>query len=299
MIERVAFGEDGTRLYVREREGPSPPTPGLEGVTAVLCDGIACDGFIWKYLWDDLSRVVRVVHWNYRGHGRSAAPADPARLELVDHAKDLDAVRRAVGDPPVVVFGHSMGCQVALEAYRLRPEGMRGLVLITGSYGRVTHTFRGTSLLAQMLPRMIERVDAHPELARALWSRLPAEMALKIGRLTGDFDGGAIRVEDLVPYMRHMVDIDLPMFLRMLHAAGEHSAEAHLAEVAVPALVIAGDKDQFTPPAYTERMATGIPGAEFVLLPGATHVAALERREVVEETVERFLREKVAAWRAA
>ena len=98
----------------RRRSGPS-------AVTAVLCDGIVCDGFIYKYLWEDLARFVSVAHWNYRGHGRSALPADPDRISVEDHGADLDAVRRHIGDPPVVLIGHSFGTQVALEAYRRRP----------------------------------------------------------------------------------------------------------------------------------------------------------------------------------
>src|SRR5262245_2044873 len=116
---RFATGRDGTRIYVRQREGPratdlDPPPPRL---TALLTDGIACDGFIWKYLWDVLARWVDVAHWHYRGHGRSGKPVDPNAIGVVDHAHDLDAVRRAIGDGPVVLFGHSMGCQVALEAF--------------------------------------------------------------------------------------------------------------------------------------------------------------------------------------
>src|SRR5262249_2399035 len=118
-----AVGRDGTRIHVRHREGPVS-----SGVTAILCDGIACDGFIWKYLWDDLARQVSVAHWNSRGHGRSGSPADPSAIEIVDHAADLDAVRRTLGDGEVVLFGHSMGCQVVLEGYRLRPEKVRGIV---------------------------------------------------------------------------------------------------------------------------------------------------------------------------
>src|SRR5438874_13510923 len=106
---RFALGRDGTRIYVRKREGPS-------GVTAILCDGIACDGFIWKYLWDDLAKVVSVAHWNYRGHGRSSKPEDPKAIEFEENAHDLSAVREAIGDPECVLFGHSMGCQVALES---------------------------------------------------------------------------------------------------------------------------------------------------------------------------------------
>ena len=204
-------------------------------MTAVLCDGIACDGFIWKYLWEDLARTVSVAHWNYRGHGRSALPADPKRIELTDHASDLDAVRAAIGDPPVVLIGHSMGCQVALEAYRKRREKVLGLVLICGSSGRVTHTFKGTNVLAQLLPKLVARVEKYPDIARAIVSRVPAAVAIRYALVMGEVDKRAIDPEDILPYVKHMVDIDLPMFLRMLMAAGEHSASDLLPNVTVPA----------------------------------------------------------------
>jgi pimeloyl-ACP methyl ester carboxylesterase len=281
-----AAGRDGTRLYVRQHPGPSP-------VTAVLSDGIACDGFVWKYLWDDLTRVVSVAHWNYRGHGRSAPPVDPSAIELVDHARDLDAVRHALGDPEVVLFGHSMGCQVALEAFRLRREKVRGLVLICGSSGRITHTFKDTNVMAQWLPRVIEEVDAHPEIARAIWGHVPPEIALQIALRTGEVDTSAIAPGDLMPYMKHMVDIDPPMFLRMLRSAGEHSAADLLPTIDVPVLVLGGDRDTFTPARYAEEMAAAIPHSELMMAQGGTHVVPLERKAEVAARVDKFLRERV------
>ncbi len=284
-----AAGRDGTRIYVRDREGPAGGAP----VTAILSDGIACDGFIWKYLWDDLAHTVSVAHWNYRGHGRSALPVDPAAIDLVEHAHDLDAVRRSLGDGDVVLFGHSMGCQVALEAFRLRPEKVRGIALICGSSGRITHTFKGSNVMAQILPRFIERIDACPDIARAIWSRVPPEIALQVALLTGEVDRVAIVPEDLMPYMKHMVDIDLPMFLHMLLSAGEPSAADLLPRVDVPALVIAGDRDTFTPPRYAEEMAAAMPQAELMMVQGGTHVVPLERKEQVAARVEKFLKERV------
>lgn len=288
-----AAGRDGTRIYVRRRAGPGPYEPGKPAVTALLTDGIACDGFIWKYLWDDLARVVDVAHWNYRGHGRSGKPEDATAIELIDHAHDLDAVRRAIGDGPVVLFGHSMGCQVVLESYRLRPEGILGLVLICGSSGRITHSFKGTNILAQILPRIIARVDAHPEIARAIWGRMPADIALRFALLAGEVDKDAVLPEDLMPYMTHMVDIDPAMFLHMLRSAGDHSASDLLPQVSVPALVIAGDRDSFTPSRCAEEMAASLPLGELLMVAGGTHVVPLERKELVSERVEVFLRERV------
>jgi len=276
---------DGTRLFVRYRPHPLDEAR----PTAILCDGIACDGFIWKYLWDDLARHMNAVHWHYRGHGRSARPSDPAAIELVDHARDLDTVRRMVGAGPAVLFGHSMGCQVALEAFRLRREDVLGMVLICGSYGRVTHTFKGTDVMAQLLPRVIDAVDRHTRIARGLWGHLPPEVALRIALLTGEVDAASIVPADLLQYMKHMVDIDLPMFLRMLRSAGEHSARDMLGKIDVPVLVLAGDRDTFTPTRYAEEMAKLIPTADLKVLNG-THVIPIERKDQVAELIERFVR---------
>jgi pimeloyl-ACP methyl ester carboxylesterase len=267
---------------VRRRAGPSP-------VTAVLCDGIVCDGFIYKYLWDDLARFVSVAHWNYRGHGRSALPADPERISVEDHGADLDEVRRHIGDPPVVLIGHSFGTQVCLEAYRRRPEGVRAIVFLCGSSGRITHTFKNTALLAELLPSLTDFVARHPKLARGLWSRIPARAAVRIAQLTGDVDARALRGADLEPYFQHVAHVDFPMFLRMLSRAGEHTAEELLPELRCPVLIIAGDKDSFTPPAIAQRMAELIPNAELLMIPGGTHVAPLEHEELVALRIEKFL----------
>lgn len=283
--ESFASGPDGTRLYVRRRRGPAE-------VTALLSDGICCDGFIYKYLWDDLARTASVAHWNYRGHGRSAPPADPRQLDVAAHAADLDAVRRHLGDPPVVLVGHSFGTQVALEAYRLRPEGIRAMVFLCGSFGRVTHTFKGTDLLANLLPKLIEVARNHPRVARAIWSRVPPRVAVRIALMTGDVDPRTVNPDDIEPYFWHVAHIDFSMFLEMLAHAGEHSAEDLLPNVDVPVLIVAGDRDSFTPPELSEAMAEIMPRAELVMLPGGTHVAPLEHHELVALKIEKFLGEQ-------
>jgi pimeloyl-ACP methyl ester carboxylesterase len=284
-----AIASDGTRLFVRSKEGEH-----AEGSTrAFLCDGIVCDGFVWKYVWNDLAPILPLTHWHYRGHGRSARPRDAGRIDIPAHADDLKVVREHVGDPPCVIFGHSMGCQVALEEYRRYPDKVKGLVLICGTYGKVTATFKGTPILDLILPRLLDTVIKHEDMARAIWTRIPPEMALKIALRVGDIDPEKIRREDVLPYLKHMTHVDLPMFLKMLRAAGEHSAEDILPDVKVPTLVVAGEKDSFTPPFLAEAMAEAIPGAELVLIERGTHVASLEQHDFVDSRIAHFLRERV------
>ena len=280
--ESFARGADGTRLYFHRQAGPA-------GLTALLCDGLACDGFIWKYLWDELAEQLTVAHSHYRGHGRSGLPVDTEQIGVKALADDLDAVRRELGDPPVVLIGHSLGTQVALEAYRRRPEGIAALVLLCGSFGRITYTFKGSEALATMLPNLIEFATRHPTVTRAIWSSVPPRIAIAVARLTGDINLGAVRLEDVEPYFQHVSIVDFELFLRMLRAAGEHTAEDILPQVRVPVLVIAGAKDSFTPAAVSEAMAEAIPGAELEVIPSGTHLAPLEHHAEIAARISAFL----------
>ena len=278
--------DDGTRLFVRNAPTRSAVN---SGVRAFFCDGILCDGFIWKYLWNDLAEKCDVAHWHYRGHGRSGAPADPTQIDIAAHARDLMTVRRHFGDPPCILLGHSMGTQVCLEAWRLFPEHVKGIVLLCGSYGKVTQSFRGMPILDAILPKLMSVVDKQPDLVRAIWSRIPPEMAFRAAMLAGDVDPDNVRREDMLPYLRHMTHVDFAMFLRMLRSAGDHSAEEYLAQINVPVLIVAGEKDTFTPGSLSQFMAEQIPDAELLVVPAGTHVAPIEQPELIGARIKAFV----------
>jgi pimeloyl-ACP methyl ester carboxylesterase len=283
--ERFVEACDGTRIYARER-------PGETQLTALLCDGIACDGFIWRFLADDLLPVASVVHWNYRGHGRSHAPVDADRVDTAAFIDDLESVRGACIDGDVLLVGHSMGCQIALEAYRRNPRGVAGMVLICGTAGRMTHSFKDSDALARALPRLIARVEKSPRMARALWSNVPPEVSARVALALGEVDAG-VDPEDIVKYSDHVANLDLLMFLRMLQAVGDDTAEDLLPTVDVPTLVIAGLQDTFTPPHLAEAMAAQLPQSELMMVEGATHVVPIERRQLVRDRVQAFVNERI------
>ena len=178
-------------------------------------------------------------------------------------------------------------------AIRQRPEKVRGLVLLCGSFGNVTSTFQGTPLLELVLPKLVELADKAPEVVRAVWSRLPAQLSLKLALKAGEIDPARIHPEDILPYLSHMTHVDFPLFLRMLRAAGEHTAGDILPHIDVPVLVVAGERDSFTPSFLATAMAETLPKGELLIVPGGTHVAPLEQPELVDARITTFLRDRV------
>ena len=63
--------------------------------------------------------------------------------------------------------------------------------------------------------------------------------------------------------------------------------------VSVPTLVVAGDRDSFTPPEVSRAMSEAIPNAELVVLKGGSHLGPLERREEVRRAIVEFLERRV------
>lgn len=280
-----ALGADGTKLFYGVRG---------RGRNLALLDGIGCDGWAWNHIQPHLSSAHRVLHAHFRGHGRSGPLVDPNAHDIAALSDDMVRVLDAAHMEQVVLLGHSMGTQVALEVYRRAPERVRALVLICGSYGRITHTFHGNDWLHRVLPKLIEQVQKHKGVASALWGRLPPQFAFRIAGWLGEIDGVALASDDFRKYVEHLSDVDLDLYLSMLQKAGNHSAEDLLPSVAVPTLVIAAERDTFTPVEVCKPLAELIPNARYVELPGASHAAPLERASVINHEIDGFL--EAAGW---
>jgi pimeloyl-ACP methyl ester carboxylesterase len=91
------------------------------------------------------------------------------------------------------------------------------------------------------------------------------------------------------PFYDHMADIDAPTWLGLARSAAEHSAADLLPTVQVPTLVVTGGRDTLTPPTIGRAMAAGIPGAEYLEIPTATHTGLLDASTAIIGATHRFL----------
>ena len=278
---------DGARLHFQV-QGKGEPA-------VALCDGLGCDGFAWNYLAPQLAETRRVVRWHYRGHGLSGVPDDRDRIGFQYTADDLARVLDAAEVKSAIVFGHSMGVQVALEFHRRHPERVAGLVLICGSFGFPLDTFHDDTLLRRVFPYLHFLVELMPEAAsRVMRFVARAELTLRLA-LRYEVNADLLKKDDFVPYFEHLAQMDPLVFVRTLESLAEHTAWDHLPHIDVPTLVIAGERDRFTPMWLSRRMADAIPNSELMIVPGGTHTATLEQPQLIAERVQRFIATRILA----
>jgi pimeloyl-ACP methyl ester carboxylesterase len=163
---------------------------------------------------------------------------------------------------------------------------------LCGAYGTPLRTFKGKRTLEQVLPLVRFAVNRIPGIAQTLVARLiPTELAYQVATRF-EINGELIRRDDFFPYLEHMARVDVRLFLEMLAAAGRHTARELLSTITVPTLIVAGDRDGFTPAQLSDEMHRLIRDSELHVVRGGSHTAPIERPAEVTERIADFLRKK-------
>lgn len=273
---------DGTHIALYDTTGDKPPV--------VLANGLGGPFGAWRYQIEYLRERYRLVSWDYRGLNGSADPAGKPRVDMAAHVDDLQAVLAETGIERAACIGWSMGAQVLLELYNRAPERISHLVFVNGTFGRPFET-EAVPLATRIIPRVVQQVHRHHKVGSKLLQRATRwpETLLWLKRL--GLIGNTLDAELFREMSADFSELDLELYLRLLRSLGDHDVGHVLPKINVPTLVIAGERDAFTPRAISEQMALRISGAELLMVRGATHYTAVEYPELVNLRIEKFFRE--------
>jgi pimeloyl-ACP methyl ester carboxylesterase len=267
------------------------------GRVVALCSGFLCPDTWWYFLAPALARAGhRVLLFHYRGIATSTLPrSTSAEAFTVDRfAGDLRAIVEHEDLDGIVLVGHSMGVQVMLDAYRQLAERTAAIVALTGPYASPVHTLYGRREVVYLYEavRLLLRSTFPPLLRagwKASWQHLPF---LAIGRAVRAF-GPRTSTAIVQSYVDHAAAMDPRLVLRIAEGMHGHDAMDILGEVAVPALVVIGGRDPFSPPQLGHDMAAAMPQATLRTIANGTHGTILEYPEQVNGYVLDFLADLV------
>lgn len=245
-----------------------------QGQPLLLVHGFPLDHSMWRHQLSALSMHFHVIAPDLRGFGQShGAGAHVLRME--QFADDLAALLDAVRIPGAVHFcGLSMGGYIAWQFWARHRSRVARLVLCdTRAVADPTDAAQARLALAQ---RVME--EGSEVVAEAMLPKLFAE---------------STRVEqpELVEGTRQtMARTERTAVAGALRGMAERPDFAPLlTKIDVPALVICGQHDSISPPAEMAAIARAIPAAEYVEIPGAGHMAPLEKPAEVNTAIREFL----------
>ena len=104
------------------------------GLPLVLTHGFGDTSSTWDGQWTGPARRYRAPRWDLPGHARSSGDDHPEACSRNAALAHLDEMIRRVGGDAVLI-GHSLGGYLSLCRAVTRPEGVRGLVLLSTGPG--------------------------------------------------------------------------------------------------------------------------------------------------------------------
>jgi len=246
-----------------------------EGEALVLVHGWTLDLEMWDAQAAEFSRTMRVIRYDRRGHGLSGGMPGAA-----EDAGDLLALLDRLQVPRATVVGMSQGARTALAFALERPERVAGLVLDGPPDFRAGAGRDERSPVARF--RELARTGGL-EAFRAAWRDDPL-MRLH----SGDRAATALVAQALSRYR----GLDL---LDEAPAAAPALDERAIAGLAMPVLIVVGERDTDQRRAAAAWLQGLLPRADRALIADAGHLPNLDRPREYGEALRQFLQRRTRA----
>ncbi|MBW2416406.1 MAG: alpha/beta fold hydrolase [Deltaproteobacteria bacterium] len=232
-----------------------------DGPVVLLTTGYTATSRMWELQLAALSAQHRVITWDLRGHGESGSPDDPQAYTAAETLEDMRALLDEAGADRAVIGGHSMGGYLSL-LFRLEyPERVRALMLFNTGPG-----FKKDG-------------------PRQSWNEMSSKRAdqLEAGGLEALGSGAAVLGDN------HRSARGLANAGRVMLVQRDARVIDSLPGIDVPTLVLVGERDRMFL-AGSDYMASKIPGATKVVIPGAGHAANIHKTDEFNRATLDFLK---------
>lgn len=261
--------ELGSRFVSYVDWGSGPPV--------VLLHGIPTWSYLWSGIAPGLAESYRVLAPDLLGYGFSDR-RDRFDRSIARQAEALEAWMDRLGVVDATVVGHDVGGGVAQQLAVRFPRRVGRLCLMDS----VCYDAWPKGLMAQLgTPAMARRLT--PErLTRFLTPALKRK-GFATPQTTELLEGL------LAPYATEVGMVSLSRDAVALNTNQTQELASKLGHLAVPVLVLWGEKDGLLPAKYGERLAWDIPGARWLKVPNAGHFLMWDAPHAVAMELFRFL----------
>jgi 3-oxoadipate enol-lactonase len=234
---------------------------GEHGPWVLLSHGLATDMSMWNELTDALTPRYRVLRYDARGHGGSAATEGDYTLDQL--VADTVGILDRLDVRQVHFAGLSMGGMIALGFLLDHPQRVKSAVIADSR-----HTT--TPAFTQAWLTRAEEVRK---------GGLEAIVGSTVARWSSA--GLVERNPAAVARMERMIRNTSALGYRGCAAALARLNYGHrLSEIETPTLILCGSEDHGAPPENTRQMHAMIKGSRFLEIEQAGHISNIEKPDI-------------------
>ena len=234
----------------------------------------------------------RVVFYDQIGCGKSDLPEDDSLWVVETFVEEVDVIRGALGLDRIHLFGSSWGGMLAMEYALTQPRGLESLILASSPASIPQWVEETGKLRADLSPDVQAVLDRHEAAGTTddpEYEEAATEFYKRHVCRTEPWPDCVLRSFQFIA--EHGVVYRTMNGPSEFHVTGnmrDWSVVERLPEIRVPTLVVTGEHDEATP-AINKTVAEGIPGAESVIYPGASHMAHVEDTAGYVRLLDEFL----------
>ena len=243
-----------------------------EGAPLILVHGGTVTNQSWQAQLPTFATQFRVFAPDSRGHGRTLNPGGTLSYRLM--ADDLAAFVHAVGLHKPLIYGYSDGGQIALELGMRYPDLAQALV-VGAAWFKFTDYYRA----------WVEGFFGDAQTAEVDTAKLEQEHPEYVGYLQTIHQAGTGS-----DTWKTVLQQCKAMWLTPLNYTA-----ADFQQIAVPTLIIVGDRDDLVPVGEATEMYRLIPTAELAIVPNADHGQAVESERATAVVLDFLLRHRPGA----
>ena len=245
----------------------------------LLLHGFTGDRTSWDEVARELAFTHRVVVPDLPGHGATRVREEPARHGMTHACRLLEGIARVLAIERFTVVGYSMGGRLALHAALEMPQLVERLVLESASPGLAEDDERRVRRASD--EELAHFIESRP--IAAFVDRWEAQQLFATQRALPLDIRSRIRARRLACSRK-----GLAASLREMGTGAQAWLGDRLGEVAVPVMLIAGERDaKFA--AIAREMLPLFPDARLWVIPGAGHDVHTEAPAEFLDVVRDFL----------
>lgn len=231
--------------------------------TLILIHGAGGSSQTFLHQLRHLDRTMNVLALDLPGHGGTPGPG---RDSISAYANWLEQAFSNFTIPSYFLGGHSMGGAIGQELALRSSLPLKGLILLS------------TGEELNVSPKILDGLLTEPNQTLALINQwcFPKKTA-------------PLLIQQSLQLLKQT---PIPIITNDFIACNRFDRSENISTITLPTLIIVGQEDKMTPPAFSQSLNQKIFSSRLVLVPGAGHLVMLEKPREVNQAIEDFVTER-------